>query len=105
MTRRFFAVLGVAALLIAGAVLDREARPDGPPPAEELVMPIAPRADALSSSWYCAGGTAIDKGLANASVVIANPGTEQISGRVRLVPADLAAVPVDVPFTVAASAA
>jgi hypothetical protein len=37
------------------------------------VMPTADDAGALSSTWYCAAGTAIEGGAANLIVVVANP--------------------------------
>lgn len=43
--------------------------------ASPVAMPVAARADALGSTFFCAGGTATADGAFDLTVVIANPGT------------------------------
>jgi hypothetical protein len=47
-----------------------------------VVMPVAAPASALSSTWYCAGGTADAKGFGDHQVVIANASDRDLSGTV-----------------------
>lgn len=93
--RRLPAVLGVglavAAVLVAGAGIERRgespaggdgvAGGDGEDAAVTStsllpsdLAPLAPDSASLSSTWYCAGGTARDGGSADHRVVIVNPG-------------------------------
>jgi len=72
------AVLG--ALLVGGGLVDRATRPDRE--ATEVatgrrLMPTAAPAGSLSSTWYCAGATG-----APATLVLANTGPTDVSGRV-----------------------
>jgi hypothetical protein len=67
-------------------------------------MPIAAPATSLSSSWFCAGGTARAEGadgvVAAATVVVANPGDRALTGTIRVVPSegDAKSVPIEVPI-------
>lgn len=55
-------------------------RAAGPP------MPVADPAGALSSTWYCAAGTAVEDGAANLIVVVANPQREVRRGTITWYP-------------------
>jgi hypothetical protein len=56
----------------------------GPP----VDMPTAPAAGSVSSTWYCAGGTAESGGAADASIVVANPGTRELEAVVSVIPSE-----------------
>lgn len=45
-------------------------------------MPVAAPPGALSSTWFCAGGTATPDGVADHVVVVANPGARVVRGTV-----------------------
>jgi len=66
---------------------------------EPFAMPVADPADALSSTWFCAGGTAKGDGLANVTVVIANPTDAPVTGTLTWVPSEGQPVeaPVEIP--------
>lgn len=98
MTRRWPALVLIPALLAVALVLDRgddtgrggraADLPTGRAPAEDLfrAMPVAAPRDALSSTWYCAGGTGVYGGDADHIVVIANAGAGAARGTVTAVP-------------------
>jgi hypothetical protein len=101
--RRAPVFIAIAAALLAGGVIDRAARPAvEPSDATALAMPIAPPPTSLSSTWFCAGGTAQAGGTdgveADASVVVANPGDRALHGAIRVVPSEGEAksIPLDV---------
>ena len=101
MNRRWPAFILIPGLLLAVLVFDqrddteraRRARPprlgsiDGGTDLA-LLMPVGAPADALSSTWYCAGGTASEDGIADHAVVISNPTDRQASGTVTAVPSE-----------------
>jgi hypothetical protein len=80
-------MLAVVGLVAAGAVTLRD---DGtntlaatsPADTAAEVSPLAPDPDALSTVWYCAGGTALPGGPADVAVVVANLGSEPATGSV-----------------------
>lgn len=47
---------------------------------EALAAPTAAGDEALSSTWYCAGGTATGEGMAEHTVVVANPTSDPVEG-------------------------
>lgn len=103
MTRRALVVAVVATLFAAGGVADRAPRRA---PAARALPPspaVAP-AGVLTSTWYCAGGTASPDGIADASLVLANAGGAAVRGTVTFVPADPTAGTVRVPVSVPALA-
>ena len=61
-------------------------------------LPTADESGALSSTWYCAAGTATEGGAADLSVVVANAGEEGRRGTVTWVPTgvDRVVTPVEV---------
>lgn len=106
--RRAPVFVALAALLVAGAVADRMARPTdreraASPLAQVEAMPIAAPSRSLSSSWFCAGGTARPDGadgvVADGTVVVANPSDRAVKGTIRVVPSEGEAkvAPLEVP--------
>ncbi len=103
MTRRWPALVIIVALVTAALVSDHgddtsgAAAPAGGGPAtgeslagstSELArtMAVAAPPGALSSTWFCAGGTATAKGVADHFVVVANPTGRGVRGTVTAMP-------------------
>lgn len=99
MTRRWPALVLIPVLLVGALLFDqrndtaraRRVGTDAPGSVAEAsavsgYMPVAPGADALSSLWFCAAGTASGDGQAEQAVVISNPGSQAVSGAVTAVP-------------------
>jgi hypothetical protein len=95
MTRRWPALVAIPALLVVGLLVDQGS--DDPPRDEasaaadansqlSRMMPTASGADALASTWFCAGGTAEEDGAANQTVVVYNPTDRPTSGTITVVP-------------------
>jgi hypothetical protein len=86
----------VASLLTIGLIVDRSDQHDRERDAlsaatattldPTAVLPIAGAPSALGSSWYCAGGTAQAKGVADHTVVIANPTDRDAQGTLTVFP-------------------
>ncbi|MGH9246405.1 MAG: DUF5719 family protein [Acidimicrobiales bacterium] len=57
--------------------------------AHRSLMPVAAPEGSLSSTWFCAGGTATDDGVADHTVVVANPGDEPVTAIVTIYPGAL----------------
>jgi hypothetical protein len=83
----------LAAALVVGGLIDRAPGPARlPVPPAVQPVPVAAPAQALSSSWFCAGatdshsGASHGRGPAAGSVVIANSGLGPATGIVTLVP-------------------
>ena len=100
--RRLPIVLTIVALLAAGGLADRAGRP-APAGAREqspFAMPVAAPTSALSSTWYCAGGTSQLKGFADGWLVLANSEDRTVHVVVTFIPNDPSIrprlVPVDV---------
>lgn len=100
--RRAAVLVTIAVVLLAAAVADRVARPE--PDGDDDValaaqMPAAAPASALSSTWFCAGGTGVPSGRADASVIVANTTRRDLSGTLTVTPAsgDAKSVPLTVP--------
>lgn len=75
--RRWLPFLALLAVIAASVAVSRQDQPPDPvrdrAPAPATRLPVASRADALSTAWYCAGGSAQGAdGPAELSVVIAN---------------------------------
>ena len=74
---RLAAFVVLAGVVAGGLLLDAADSDDPAPPPESIVagvaMPAATPAGTLSSTWYCAGGTATDDGFADHVIVLANP--------------------------------
>lgn len=79
-SRRGLALVTIAVMLVGGAVADRVDRPH--PSRSSAPAPInqAQPVTALSSTWYCAAGTAGGGGEADGTVVVANTASRQRRG-------------------------
>jgi len=100
--RRATVLVTIAVALVAAALADRIARPE--PDGDDTValaaqMPTAAPASALSSTWFCAGGTGVPSGRADATVIVANPTRRDLTGTLTVTPAagDAKSVPLTVP--------
>lgn len=80
--------LAVAGVVAAGLGVDRRSalEVDQVPLAPADLGPVAPAADALGSTWYCAGGTADDAALADHHITIANFGATEVEVAITVVP-------------------
>ncbi len=91
---RWPAVVILVGLLVGAWVADRDQDRSG---ADETVdetplgaqgfLPVAPPGDAFSSTWYCAGGTSDDDGVADTTIVVANATGGELSGTATVFPA------------------
>lgn len=89
MTRRAPALVVIVAALAILVALGANGDGGGPPSfgrATAAALPQADPATALSSTWYCAGGTAQDDGFANLVVVLANVGDQRRTGTITWIP-------------------
>jgi hypothetical protein len=85
--RRGAALLIIVGLLVAGGIVDRRTRPAARLGAgRPFAMPVASPASALSSTWYCSGGSAQPNGPADAYVVIANPARHDLTATLTIIP-------------------
>ncbi len=91
MSRRLVVIVFLGGLLVAAGVLDRERREAQPAvlgDRQPFVMPVADPAGALSSTWFCPGGSATSGGVADVTAVVANPTDRPVSGRLVWVPSE-----------------
>jgi hypothetical protein len=98
--RRAPALLVLLAVVVAAGFVDHSFhRPRTTVRAAARTMPVAAPANALSSTWYCAGGTAASGGGADMGVTVANAGDATRTGTVTFVPnqGDAKPVPVTIP--------
>src|SRR4051794_31876840 len=99
---RLVSLIAIAALLVAGLAVDRRARPHAPSTAAgrevSSLMPTAATTRSLTSAWYCPGATAVTGGIANGTLIIANPTGTPLPATVTLVP--VTGAPVGVPLVV-----
>lgn len=86
---RRLTIPAVLVVVLAAALLaDRVGRPD---PEQDAAIALANRmpatapARALSSTWFCAGGTGVAGGAADASLVVVNPAAEPVTATVTVV--------------------
>ena len=95
MTRRWPALLAIPALIVVALLADQgtgdAARDEASARAEansarRRMMPTAAGDDALTSTWYCAGGTAEEDGAANQTVVVYNPTDRPTTGSITAYP-------------------
>jgi hypothetical protein len=88
-TRRLPALVLLVAALAALVAFGREGHGARPPAFGQVradALPSADPAGALSSTWYCAGGTAEAGALADLTVVVANVGRTSRTGTVTWIP-------------------
>lgn len=91
---RWPAVVILGGLLVAMWVVDQDHERETPTVEEAAAtpleaqgyLPVAPPEDALSSTWYCAGGTAEADGRADTSIVVANATDGELTGTVTIFP-------------------
>jgi hypothetical protein len=85
--RRWPALVLLVAVLIAGIVVQRQRDQQAPvssPTPPQLLLPTAAGPAALSSTWYCAAGSATgaSSGVAEQTVVIENASDRSLGGRI-----------------------
>src|SRR4051794_6576253 len=98
--RRAPALLVLLAVIVAAGFVDHSfRRPRAVVRTASGSMPVAPPANAQSSTWYCAGGSAVPGGGADMGVAIVNAGTDTRTGTVTFIPnqGQANAKPVSVP--------
>ena len=96
--RRAPALLVLLAVIVAAGFVDHSFhRPRTTVRAAARTMPVAPPANALSSTWYCLGGTAAPNGGADAHINVVNAGRTARRGTLALVPSqgDARSIPFD----------
>jgi hypothetical protein len=96
---RIPALVIVVAALVGAAVVDRQVsdptvRADVP----QVAMAEAAPPGALSSTWYCQGASANGDGIANGTVIVANPTDGDVRGTVTFVASDPNLAPKVVPL-------
>lgn len=79
-------IVAVLAILLALGANGHEAGAPSFGRVGAATMPQADPSGTLSSTWYCAGGTALPDGEANLVVVLANIGDQRRSGTVTWIP-------------------
>jgi hypothetical protein len=88
MSRRIPALVLLVAAIALAFVVEEQRAGDAPEAiAGTLVqpgytMPVAAPVSALSSTWYCAAGSANDERLADHRLVIANPSDREVTGTI-----------------------
>src|SRR3954454_15014282 len=98
--RRAPALLVILAVILAAGFIDHSfGRPKAAVRATAGSMPVAPPAKALSSTWYCAGGSATSGGSADMSVAVVNDGGDARTGTITFTPnqGEPKSVPVTIP--------
>ncbi|HXA31771.1 MAG TPA: hypothetical protein VNV87_05900, partial [Acidimicrobiales bacterium] len=71
--RRLAIVAAVVAVVVGAALIDRAVGPPASPSAPSaLSASTIPSTAAVSSSWYCAGGTTGSGGQANTTIYVSN---------------------------------
>ena len=94
---RITAVVILGGVIAGGLVLDAAdttTGEDAPSTLEAgVAMPAATPPGTLSSTWYCAGGTATDDGFADHVVIISNPSDEARRAVVSVLTGGIAAAP------------
>ncbi len=97
--RRVPALVILAAVLVAGAVVDSRVQRGAAPDATAISsqVPLAAPASARSSAWYCPGSP-VTGAQGEGSVVVSNAGTRQLTGTVTVYPdkGDSRAAPIQV---------
>jgi hypothetical protein len=86
--RRGFVVVVLLAVLVLAGLADRGDRSTGLAAGPAIDMPTAPVAGSVSSTWYCAGGTAKSGGAADVTITVANPGNSELEAVVTVVPSE-----------------
>jgi hypothetical protein len=98
--RRAPALLVLLAVIVAAGFVDHSfGRPSAAVRTTASGTPVAPPASALSSTWYCAGGTAAPGGGADMTVTVLNTGDDTRTGTITFIPnqGDPKPVPITIP--------
>lgn len=95
MTRRVPVVVILLGVILAALVYDRSDQEDAPVESTPVVpdgsvFPMAAGPDALSSTWFCAGGTADEEAFAAHTIHIANPTEQDVTVTVTAFPGVIA---------------
>mgnify|MGYP001234663275 CR=1 FL=1 len=98
---RLAALVVLAGLVAGGLLLDAAeeppaSAPQDPPVVAGVAIPAATPPGTLTSTWYCAGGSATDGGIGDHVVLIANPTAEARRATVTVLPGVIAPPPVEV---------
>jgi hypothetical protein len=100
--RRWPALLVLLVIIVAAGFVDHSfGRPKATVHAAAGAMPVAAPASALSSTWYCAGGTATSGGGADTGVAVVNDGNRTRTGTITFTPSQ--GDPKSVPITIGAA--
>lgn len=96
---RITALALLASAITGGLVLDAAEEPPAATTTTPVVdagvaIPAAAPSKNLTSTWYCAGGTATDDGLADHVLLLANPTDEARQATITVLPGAIAAAPV-----------
>jgi hypothetical protein len=83
--RRIPVLAAIAALLVVGGLVDRVGEPAGASAPASPVIPSVAGSSALSSSWYCAGGTSGAGTQADTTLVVSNVGDSLLRGAITAV--------------------
>jgi Family of unknown function (DUF5719) len=90
---RWPAVVILGGLVVAAYVIDQDhVRPEPEHAGAETpldaqgFLPVAAPDDALTSTWYCPGGTVSEDGFADTTIVVANAGEQELSGQMTVFP-------------------
>jgi hypothetical protein len=99
-SRRVVVIAALMASMAAGVATDQAVSRTGPVVAVSAAPDLPSQAPdgSLSSTWFCPATTAVDNGLADGLIVIANPATADLTGTVTVIPS--AGQPHDVPVRV-----
>ncbi len=99
--RRGPVLLLLAAVLVVGGIIDRQARSASSATTVTTVTPapVAAPASAGSSAWYCTGSNAAGSTAADGSVVVANAGDRPLTGTITVLPTqgESKSAPLDIP--------
>jgi hypothetical protein len=96
---RLTALVLLGGAIVGGLVFDAADEstptppPTNPPVVAGVAMPAATPESTLSSTWYCAGGTASDGGLGDHVLLIANPTDRPRTATITVLPGSVAAPP------------
>ncbi len=95
---RLTSLVLLAGAVTGGLVLEASEAPSPPPDADTTVeagvaIPAANSAETLSSTWYCAGGTATEGGFADHVLLLANPTAQDRTATVTVLTGDIASAP------------
>lgn len=89
--RRLPALIALVVVLVGVGIADRADREPLTPEGQRLATAFAPTAsppDALTSTWYCAAGTAAPGGFAESTVIVFNPTEKTLEGDIEIIGGD-----------------